>query len=37
VMLYGVRGDYITSNAPNGYNNLGGNTKTHNPSKQIYP
>jgi hypothetical protein len=30
-MLYKVRGDYITSNTPNGYNNLGGNTKTHNP------
>jgi hypothetical protein len=36
-MLYGVRGDYITFNAPDGYNNLRGNTKTRDLSRQIYP
>jgi hypothetical protein len=36
-MSYRVRGNYITSNAPNGHNNLGGNTKTRDPSRQIYP
>jgi hypothetical protein len=37
MMLYRVRGDYITSNTPDSYNNLRGNTKTHNPFRQIYP
>jgi hypothetical protein len=36
-MLYRVKGDYIAFNALNSYNNLGGNIKTRDPSRQIYP
>jgi hypothetical protein len=33
MILYRVRGNYITFNASNNYNNLRGNIKTHNPPR----
>jgi hypothetical protein len=36
-MLYRVRGNYITSDAPNGHTDSEGNIETRDPPRQIYP